>query len=245
MKKSNMMRPLKSTLILCSFIFVCSLCLLLGSCLVKDTTLTASMLSVGCSLLASSFLIILTYFIYHETSDEEKIINEWGMNGIYYRRDKSSRSNPKLSKMKYKWDVIAFGMRGLRDAMATQIEQQIEKGVQVRILTISPESKYLVQQEIDEGEIQGQIKKTIIDLESWIKRIQKKHSNVHIKFYDALPLDLYFRIDDVLFVGPYLNGITSQQTITYEYNEKGEAFKAYSQYFEKLWGNDEFAKSEY
>jgi hypothetical protein len=212
---------------------------------ISDPNIKTILISVGCSLIASALVILVTYFILYEKDDIVDVIKLWGLQGIYHRRDKSQRSNPKLENMKTRLDIIAFGVSSLRSAMRTVIEERVRSGVQIRILTISPDSIFLKQQEIDEGCVKGQIRKTNIDLGEWVSGLQKMSKNqdsVQIKYYDALPLDLYFRIDNSLFVGPYLHGIQSQQTITYEYNEHGIAFKEYTDYFEMLWNNETFAK---
>ncbi len=49
------------------------------------------------------------------------------------------------------------------------------------------------------------------------------------------PLDLYFRVDNHVFIGPYLYGKTSQQTITYEFGKGGNGYTYYTKYFEDLW----------
>ena len=57
-----------------------------------------------------------------------------------------------------------------------------------------------------------------------------------------MTLDFYWRIDDELYVGPYLYGIPSQQTITYKFVNGGMGFKLYSEYFESLWNNDKLCE---
>ncbi len=52
-----------------------------------------------------------------------------------------------------------------------------------------------------------------------------------------MTLDFYWRMDGELYVGPYLYGMSSQETVTYKFDEGGEGFKIYSDYFEKIWEN--------
>ena len=52
-----------------------------------------------------------------------------------------------------------------------------------------------------------------------------------------MPLDFYCKIDDNLYVGPYLYGKESQQTISYRFSPNGKGFKYYSNYFETLWNS--------
>ena len=55
-----------------------------------------------------------------------------------------------------------------------------------------------------------------------------------------MTLDFYWRMDDELYVGPYLLNIESQQTITYKHLKGDKGFKLYSDYFESLWNNSTF-----
>ena len=52
-----------------------------------------------------------------------------------------------------------------------------------------------------------------------------------------MTLDFYWRMDDDLYIGPYWQGYSSQQTITYKFDKGGEGFRVYTDYFEKLWDN--------
>jgi hypothetical protein len=49
-------------------------------------------------------------------------------------------------------------------------------------------------------------------------------------------LDFYFRVDDHVYVGPYLKDISSQQTISMEYTH-GEGVNYWKGYFETVWNS--------
>ena len=120
--------------------------------------------------------------------------------------------------------------------------------MKVRILTMNPNSIFLAQRDKDENEVPGQIKYTILNLESWINNLKKlgpNSDNVTIKYYNTLPLNFYFRQDEYLYVGPYLYGLTSQQTISYEFKIGSYGYDYWTKYFDSLWENDSFAKNNY
>lgn len=52
-----------------------------------------------------------------------------------------------------------------------------------------------------------------------------------------MTLDFYWRVDNMIYVGPYFYDEPSNQTITYGFEEGGKGFARYSDYFEKLWNN--------
>ena len=57
-----------------------------------------------------------------------------------------------------------------------------------------------------------------------------------------MTLDFYWRVDDVIYIGPYWYGVESQQTITYKYLAGGKGFTQYSEYFETLWNNTDLCR---
>lgn len=57
-----------------------------------------------------------------------------------------------------------------------------------------------------------------------------------------MTIDFYWRIDDILYTGPYWYGTASQQTVTYKFKKGGRGFVLYSNYFEDLWNNTTLTK---
>lgn len=210
------------------------------------TAIGTILISIGTSLIASSVVVFISTKYMFKQNKIKDIIEKWGMIGIYDTRAKMNDSaNISLENNENNLDIIAFGLRNFRDAQTDIIKQKVSQGMQIRILTINPKSKFLEQREKDEKELPGQIANTIVQLDSWveeIKQMQIRDKQVQIKFYDTLPLDFYFRLDNRLFIGPYLYGKTSQQTISYEYSYSSVGFEYYVNYFENLWNDETFAK---
>ena len=119
----------------------------------------------------------------------------------------------------------------------------VKNGLHIRYLTINPDSPFLKQKEREEQVLPGSIRKEIIDCIRFFSTIKTDFpDSIQIKTYESLPLDLFWRQDNILMVGPYLFGKTSQQTITYEYHAGSMGFKYYSDYFEQLWTDNSFCK---
>ena len=102
------------------------------------------------------------------------------------------------------------------------------------IYFLNPDNPILTMRDQAEGKPEGYTKKSIMELRTFFKKtsIRKK---VKIKYHNDLPLDLYFRVDNHVFVGPYLFGKDSQQMITYEFEKGGKGFDYYTNYFDSLW----------
>ena len=200
-------------------------------------------ISIGCSLIASAIVILVNAWLV-ERKDADPL-KEWKITKIYKRRsEKAADSDPKIKKVKNNLDVVAFGLKSFRENHSADIQKCLYNGTVIRILTMSPDSVFISQREKEENETEGQIKNTINGLIDWAKDINskvkktknsKKAGHIEIRGYDCMTLDFYWRMDNELYVGPYWYGMSSQQTITYKFDEGGEGFRAYSDYFEKIW----------
>ena len=196
-------------------------------------------LSIGCSLLASAMVGLLNVFVVDAKIDND--LDKWALSKIYTTRaDKNKDSDPKLKDLKYRLDGIAFGLKTFRTGHQAEIEDALRRGVMVRFITMSPSSKFVAQREKEEKEHAGQIKNTINQLVEWADNLNAKNyrGKIYVKGYDCMTLDFYWRMDGEIYMGPYWYGHSSQQTVTYKFEESGKGFEVYSKYFEELW-NDE------
>jgi hypothetical protein len=166
-----------------------------------------------------------------------ELIDRWGMEAIYKTRAEMNKStNISLSLCKQEIEIIAFGLKSFRESKSDIIDGLLSKGVRIRIITASPTSKILEYVDKREDLVEGSTKKSIEGLITWVGWLKEKSKkyNIEIRYYDELPLDFYFKVDDKVYVGPYLKGISSQQTISYEFST-GEGYSYWSKYFSNLW----------
>jgi len=171
-------------------------------------------------------------------------IEKWGLENIFETRQQMNYSTDKaFDTLEKHLDIIAWGLKSFRDAKDKFIKEKVKKGLKIRFITPHPDSLYVTQREIDEKEIPGQIKQTILNLQKWVEELQliaPHPENIQIRFYKSLPEDFYFSVDDYVFIGPYLYGIASQQTISYEFKKPSKGASYYQEYFERLWVDDTF-----
>lgn len=200
-------------------------------------------LSIGCSLVASGLVILMhDFFIERKTISE---LNDWKLTKIYSTRaEKNADSDPQLDKARYVVDAIAFGLKSFRTKQTKRVESCLRRGVNFRIITMNPESQFVRQRELEENETEGQIKHTIEDLVKWANELNAKgfKGRILVKGYDTMTLDFYWRVDDVIHVGPYWYKVSSQQTITYKFEREGKGFTIYSEYFDNLWEDESLCK---
>jgi len=220
---------------------------IIGFILPNDTIPSSVLVSIGLSFLSTGLVALLMLMTIDSKDDDEReqMYLEWGIAEIYQTRSEMNSHTAKAyPNMKKEFQQIAFGVKSLRDAYDKLFIEKVKKGLKIRFITIHPNSPFLLEREKIENKQPGEIRKTIIDLMAWIEKLQKvakKSSNVQIRFYDSLPLDFYSKIDDNLYVGPYLYGKESQQTISYRFSPIGKGYKYYNEYFETIW-NDEMMK---
>lgn len=205
------------------------------------------MMGIGTSLLSSGIIVFITSLFIDDSSERIQNLNQWGIEAIYKTRGEMNISCGNYMRKAKKIDIIAFGLRSWRDSESKAIEGLLRKGCEIRILTMNPESQNLKQREHDEKQEIGSIAHTIIQLEEWAEKLNSKSrkGKIRIKYYDAQPLNFMFLMNNRLFLGPYEYGKGSQQTISYEFSNSGEGYRYYSEYFNNLWNDPNFSKSNH
>lgn len=199
-------------------------------------------MGVGTSFLSSGIIVLITAFLLEEENENEKLLRRWGIEALYATRGEMNISCDQYLKKAKSIDIIAFGLRSLRDSQSDTIEKMLASGGKIRILTMKPDCENLRQREKDELQEKGSISHTIRQLAEWAKKINESGNKgkIEIRYYDSQPLEFMFLMDNRLFNGPYEYGKGSQQTISFEYNNEGEAYRYYKNYFNNLWKDKKF-----
>lgn len=199
------------------------------------------LIGIGCSIVSSVIVTATLLLLLPDLSDERHELDEWGICKIYSERNHVRIDSKQMPKhMLY---FMAFGLSHFRGANGNvgKIASKIRGGLEVRIVTMSPDSAFLMEQERIENN-KG-IKKDIEDLIKWVEAVKKTcrenpKGHIELKFYDSLPLDFFCRADGKVYVGPYMPGQLSGETITYCYDADSKGGKYYSEIFEKVWKCD-------
>lgn len=200
-------------------------------------------ISIGCSLIASGLVIILTAVFVERVPFNP--LDEWKIKIITSTRAEMNKDcEMEFERVKRQIDIVAFGLHSFRMGQTeNQIFAHLRKGVNFRILTMDPNSKFITERE--RAEEQANIKNSIENLIEWADQLNAKgaRGKIVIKGYDTMTLDFYWRSDNVLYIGPYWYGYDSQQTITYKFVKGGKGFRLYTDYFERLWNDKHLSKS--
>lgn len=201
---------------------------------------SSTLSSIGASMIASAIVVFMTDVLVG--GNENEGVKRWGLEAVYHTRGVMNNSCDSYLEKAKKVDVIAFGLQSWRDSQQKQIDRILENGGIIRIITMKPECDNLKARERDEHSLEKQISHSIINLLDWAKTENSKgyRGKVEIRYHDHLPLDFLFLMDNRLFTGPYEYGKSSQQTLSFEYNCSGEAYRYYEEYFNGLWNDKEF-----
>lgn len=192
--------------------------------------------NLACSLLASGIVLFLTTVL----ADRQAVnpLEPWGIRNIYTTRGQMNADCDSANRSaRHQLDIVAFGLKTFRQEC--EVDSLLKRGVQIRIITMDPDSPFVSHREQEEGKAPGSIRSSIEDLVSWADSLNRQKSykgSIEIRGYSSMTLDFYWRVDDELFVGPYWYDYDSQQTVSYRY-KGGDGFKLYTLYFEKLWCN--------
>lgn len=192
-------------------------------------------ISIGASIVASALVIYIDSFYETKFRKIRDVMEKWRLVDIYKTRGAMNADCDEFQdKAKEAIDVIGFGLSSWRDSSSEKIKELLKNGVKIRILAPNPEGSFVVQRAVDEGKEPSSIKYDIERLIDWCEDL-KACGDIEIRTYDWLPMDFYFRVDNALFIGPYLYGKGSQQTVSYQFQKDGLMFAYYNEYFERVW----------
>jgi len=207
--------------------------------------LKSFLLGVGCSLIASSLVVLLASKSTFRRNKTEDLTEQWGLYDIYESRQyMNNDSNVELKFMSDNLDIMAWGLSAFRDQHEALIQEKVKKGLRMRILAPHPDSGHVKQRAIEEGSAPEQIKLQIEALAKWIAELKKNAKypgDVDIRFYESLPQSHYMRVDNNIYIGPYFYKKKSQQTVSMSFKD-GDMLKLYTTYFDALWTDASFCK---
>ena len=184
--------------------------------------------NIGITFIAVSLIVLFNNWLLAD--DSGNLSNKWGLREIYkHRYEKNARVNSYITRTATEFDIMTQNcLHGLRKAIGDELKERLEHGLRMRILTPSDMHD-------------PQHVKDIEELINWCNDLDKKQrENIEIRSYDGIPQDMYYRIDNMIFVGPYFLGERSHsnhETITYEFTKDSNGGKIYSDYFEQIWRN--------
>lgn len=217
--------------------------LLIGVGLYFGERLRVAAIGIGCSLVVASIVSLLAAIFYARAGKAMEVFGFWGLKDIFRTRQAmNSRCDITFESMNKHLDIIAWGLNSFRNSeKAGKLKDKINSGLRVRILAPDPDSPFTAQQDRDEGKMDGYTADTIQRLKEWAETLndetqsEQARGSIELRFYNFRPQDFYWRQDSYIYIGPYLYGVDSQQTISFEYESPSRGFDLYSSHFDKVW----------
>ena len=202
-------------------------------------------MSIGAGLFTSG-IVALFYLIYPQVDIESDFLQfrRMGLRKVYPRRDINQEYSKLLEKTEKQIDVLGFGLNQFREDNGDIVKNKAIKGINIRLLVIDPKSSILKIRSYQENDMGGEtIEIPLKKLKEYVNEVNKtieelgRGEKIKIKCYNALPSTMIFRIDDTMFIGPYLHKRLSRTTITYKIEGGTEIFKQYENHFGDLWND--------
>lgn len=207
------------------------------------------MLSIGCSLIATACVSMLTLIYMIKHNDIKQIIETWKLQNIFESKSEMNvLANQLLCKSKNNVDILATGMTNYRTNQRKVLETKIKNGVSIRIITCMASAEIMNRKELDEGISQatGIMQQEVKDLFDWVKKMKEDYpqNKLEIKYHKSYPAFSYLRIDDSCFWSPNLYLNKSQGCIAWLFKKDGLGFDYFDEHFETLWESEDFVYSE-
>ncbi len=200
--------------------------------------LQTTTLSVGGSMIASALISILVYLYLRNNENKYGVVDEWGISGIGLRQDMNKTINKHLDKMKIEMCIIALGMKSFLSAKEDILKEKLKNGVNIKILTMDPESEQVAVRESAERVASGAIKRNVTDMLAWVDEIKRRQDikgNIEVRKYDGEIMDTYQCIDGEVFVGPHEPKKVSQQSITFHFKKGSKGADYFQKNFNRAW----------
>ncbi len=193
--------------------------------------------ALGTALLASG-IVGLIYFAYLRAEKGYEIARDiyenWGLLGVYPNREDKDLYGSLLKECKKRLDIQATTLSRFYTDFHEQLIELGKKGVKMQFLLLDPDSDQCKHRE---DEVKGYAEYT--GLPEKIKKSTQllrdlNIDDLKIRYYSHPPSN-YFRIDDKVFVGPYLLDVSSRNTVTLLAEINKPLANQYRHHFEKLW----------
>lgn len=208
--------------------------------IIKNTILV----SVGTSLIAGGIVAILDLFsnvgreqVYRNI---DNIILVAGVENTYNKRD-LDEYDLLVENAQKSIDVMGYSLRGFyqsyKDILLKKTEQNRE--FKIRILLADPDSMSSKWREKNEdGKYKGVYKESLEVMKLGFADID----NIKIRVIDIPLGHMIYRIDDVMYVGPYFYKKNSKSTNTIRLSKEGWLFKEYQYEFDSMWTDSKSIK---
>jgi len=182
------------------------------------------LLGLGCSIVAAS---IITFILSALVIDELSILKEWGLLDVHDSLNNFPGDLPNQTL-----EIIALGLNDFNiNKYKGNLNEKMEKGLQVKIITLNPASSYInigIQNYRDIG-------KDIKELIEWVVEFNSTFvSKIELKLCNILPM-LYYRNDKKIYKYSSIPYDNARSCRVFQYNVATTGGKHYEEIFDDMW----------
>lgn len=212
----------------------------------QNISINIILLSIGCSVIAAVIINIFEHYLTLPEVDLLRFLNYWNLVNIFETRSDMNKVSNELMKKAKEIDISSLGNKSLINYQGDLLKSRLRNGMKIRFLVPDKDSEFIKQREIDESATTGEIKNNINYLIDWVRstkdELNLKNDQIEIKVYTCLPTESIMRIDNHLFVGPFMIKKISQLTMAYQYKKGGNGYNYYRNYFNDIWKDESISK---
>ena len=207
--------------------------------LLLEEGLKTVFLSIGTSIIASGIVTFLDMLRAEQVDEREKrswkIIDEGGIDNIFKRRD-LDEYNELVRNAKKSIDITGYSLRGFYESNKDVILEKCKKNKKfiVRIILVNPLSQFSASRDAEENENDSKLFK---EMYNTLKKWSRKSDAIEIRLIDTPLSDMVYRIDDIMYTGPYFYKKSSKETYTNRLKKDGWLFEMYQENFDRMWEN--------
>ncbi len=162
-----------------------------------------------------------------------------GIQDVYSERlgiVKSQEYVPRQETVSRRVDILGLGLWNFYVDVGPQLKGMAKRGVRIRILVLDPEWDGIAKfRDAEDKQRSGTLASEVIDLTKTI--MSYRNPKIQIRWYRATPTINVYRLDDVMFAGPYFVDRPSRNTFTLRLSPQGFLYEQFSQHFESLWNS--------
>lgn len=210
--------------------------LMWGRSVESDSFVSTLLISIGTSIVAGvivTFIDVLSKsFQDYMFVDINNIIDKAGISKIFFKRD-LDEYDELIKGLSDSIDISGYSLRSFYQSYGDILIEKVSKNkkIKIRMLLVDPSTIFSQDMEELENGVPGDIYRSSINT---MYQKFKGHTGIQIRTIKHSMGHMTYRIDDVMYVGPFFHEKSSKSTHTIKL-KKGELFTSYQKDFDRMW----------
>ncbi|MCC7542859.1 MAG: hypothetical protein IT379_41975 [Deltaproteobacteria bacterium] len=181
---------------------------------------------------AESQMLRRTLEEFRQTSE---LVKTAGLRRVHPDRYIRSVYQDHQGRVRERLDLLGMSLKHFQQDVGDDLVRWVTERdqLEIRILVPEPCGAYCRTRDVEEGRPAGDTSEWVLRLTDLVLR--SGHARIQIRWHSTIPTVSIYRLDDVVFVGPYLINRLSRLTTTLEVDSKSILAEQYLLHFESLW----------